>query len=95
MRNPCCYWQPVIDLFCDLWIQVPELNVDSLTVSVVPGDVGKPSAKLEKGLIGGGSCLWECPIFETVKFNQDAKTGKINERLYHFIVSTVRIRLVI
>ncbi|XP_065858237.1 intracellular protein transport protein USO1-like isoform X2 [Euphorbia lathyris] len=68
--------------------QVSQLNVDALMISVVPGDVGKPTAKLEKGIIREGSCRWESPIYETVKFTQDARTAKINERLYHFIVST-------
>ncbi|WCJ26236.1 Myosin heavy chain-related protein [Euphorbia peplus] len=68
--------------------QVSEVNVDALVISVVPGDVGKPTGKLEKGIIRDGSCRWECPLYETVKFTQDAKTGKINDRLYHFLVST-------
>lgn len=68
--------------------QVSQLNVDALVISVVPGDVGKPTARLEKGIIREESCWWEYPVYETVKFTQDAKTGKINERTYHFIVST-------
>lgn len=59
-------------------------------ISVVPGDVGKPTARLEKGIIREGGCRWEYPVYETVKFTEDARTGKINEKTYHFIVSTVR-----
>ncbi|CAI0414454.1 unnamed protein product [Linum tenue] len=68
--------------------QVSQLNVDSLVVSVVPGDVGKPTGRSEKAPIKDGSCRWEYPVYETVKFSHDSKTGKINERMYHFIVST-------
>ncbi|KAF2313270.1 hypothetical protein GH714_010096 [Hevea brasiliensis] len=68
--------------------QVFQLNVDALVMSVVPGGVGKPTARLEKGILREGSCRWEYPIYETVKFAQDARTGKIDERTYHFIVST-------
>ncbi|EOA19066.1 hypothetical protein CARUB_v10007731mg, partial [Capsella rubella] len=35
-----------------------------------------------------GHCRWESPVYETVKFLQDVKTGKVNQRIYHFIVST-------
>lgn len=58
-------------------------------VSVVPGDVGKPTVKLEKATIREGRCQWANPVYETVKFARDPKTGKINERIYHFMVSTV------
>ncbi|KAJ7010693.1 leucine-rich repeat-containing protein [Populus alba x Populus x berolinensis] len=34
------------------------------------------------------SCRWEYPVYETVKYIRDVKTGKINERIYHFFVST-------
>ncbi|KAJ8766147.1 hypothetical protein K2173_021664 [Erythroxylum novogranatense] len=68
--------------------QVAELNVNTLVVSVVPGDVGRPTAKVEKGVIREGTCQWQYPVYETVKFVRDAKTGKINERMYHFIVSS-------
>ncbi|KDP25462.1 hypothetical protein JCGZ_20618 [Jatropha curcas] len=68
--------------------QVTQLNVDALVISVVPGDVGKPTARLEKGIFRDGTCGWEYPVYETVKFTRDSRTGKINERTYHFIVST-------
>eukprot|EP00257_Ricinus_communis_P013815 XP_015571342.1 intracellular protein transport protein USO1 [Ricinus communis] len=68
--------------------QVSQLNADTLVISVIPGDIGKPTARLDKGIIRDGSCRWEYPIYETVKFTQDIKTGKFNERIYHFIVST-------
>ncbi|KAM7260161.1 hypothetical protein ACFE04_015902 [Oxalis oulophora] len=35
-----------------------------------------------------GTCQWKTPIYETVKFLKDPKTGKIKDKLYHFVVST-------
>lgn len=58
-------------------------------VSVIPGDVGKPTVKLDKAVVRDGSCRWESPVYETVKFDQEPKTGKIKERVYNFVVSTV------
>ena len=74
-----------------MFLQVPQLGVDALFLSVVPADVGKPTVKLEKGRLEGGSYYWENAVFETVKFFQDPKSGKINDRIYHFIVSKVQI----
>ncbi|KAL5727534.1 hypothetical protein ACHQM5_000718 [Ranunculus cassubicifolius] len=68
--------------------QVPQLAKDSLTVSLIPYEVGKPTVRLEKCAIREGTCRWENPIFETVKLLQEPKTGKINEKMYQFIVST-------
>ncbi|XWS48945.1 hypothetical protein CRYUN_Cryun13aG0120800 [Craigia yunnanensis] len=67
--------------------QVTQLNVQALMITVVPGDGGKPTIKLEKATIQGGNCRWENPVYETVKFVREPKTGKINERIYHFILS--------
>ena len=64
--------------------------MNALVVSVVPGDVGKPTVSSEKGILREGSCRWDYPVYETVKYIRDVKTGKINERIYHFVVSTVR-----
>lgn len=58
-------------------------------ISVVPADVGKPTVKSDKALVRDGSCLWENAVYETVKFSRDAKTGKIHERIYYFVVGTV------
>ncbi|KAK8307212.1 hypothetical protein V6Z11_D03G177600 [Gossypium hirsutum] len=68
--------------------QVTQLNVQALMISVVPGDGGKPRTKLEKATVLDGNCRWENPVYETVKFARDPKTGKINERIYHFIISS-------
>lgn len=58
-------------------------------VSLIPADVGKPTVKSEKATVQNGACRWENPVYETVKFNQEPRTGKINERVYSFLVSTV------
>ena len=55
---------------------------DALTLSVVPGDVGKPTARLDKVTIHDGSCKWETSVDEMVKFVRDTKFGKINEKIY-------------
>ncbi|XVF52868.1 hypothetical protein PTKIN_Ptkin05aG0053000 [Pterospermum kingtungense] len=68
--------------------QMTQLNVQALTISVVPGDGGKPTTKLEKATVQDGNCKWENPVYETVKFVREPKTGKISERIYHFILSS-------
>ncbi|CAA7041897.1 unnamed protein product [Microthlaspi erraticum] len=68
--------------------QVTQLKAEGLTISVVPGDVGKPTGKAEKAMVLDGHCRWESPVYETVKFLQDVKTGKVNQRIYHLTVST-------
>nr|VDD29203.1 unnamed protein product [Brassica oleracea] len=69
--------------------QASELNTEGLILSLVPGDVGKPTARSEKAVVRDGQCRWEIPVYETVKFLKDAKTGKVNQRIYHLIVSTM------
>ncbi|KAL4385595.1 hypothetical protein GQ457_15G009570 [Hibiscus cannabinus] len=68
--------------------QVSQLNLQTLTISVVPGDGGKPTTKLEKATVLDDNCRWEKPVYESVKFVREPKTGKINEKIYHFIVSS-------
>ncbi|KAK8578687.1 hypothetical protein V6N13_141971 [Hibiscus sabdariffa] len=68
--------------------QVTQLNVQALMLSVVPGDGGKPRTKLEMATVLDGNCRWENPVYVTVKFARAPKTGKISERIYHFILST-------
>ena len=69
--------------------QVSWSGGDTLMISLVPADGGKPTSVLDKAKIRDGSCYWEKPVYETMKFTQDLKTGKINERSYHVIFSTV------
>ncbi|XP_027341673.1 putative leucine-rich repeat-containing protein DDB_G0290503 [Abrus precatorius] len=68
--------------------QIVQSGVDALVLSIVPGDIGKVTTRLEKAAICGGVCRWESPVYETVKFVQEPKTGKFSERKYHFVVST-------
>lgn len=67
-----------------------QLEGNALMVSVVPVDVGKPTMRLEKAAVQDGCCQWGNPVYETVKFVREPKTGKISETIYNFIVSTVR-----
>ena len=60
-------------------------------ISLIPEDVGKPTVRLEKAAVREGTCTWENPIYETVKLIKEKKTGIIHEKIYRFIVSTVRI----
>lgn len=67
-----------------------ESKLQALMISVIPDDGGKPVKTLEKATVQDGNCRWENPLYETVKFVREPKTGKINERIYHFFLSTVR-----
>ena len=71
-----------------LW-QVPQLKSKSLIVSLVPVDVGKPTVRLSKSPIVEGTCTWENPVYETVKLIKEVKSGRIREKFYYVIVSTV------
>ncbi|XP_010418353.1 PREDICTED: golgin subfamily A member 6-like protein 22 isoform X1 [Camelina sativa] len=68
--------------------QASQFNTEGLVLSLVPGDIGKPTARSEKAIVKDGHCRWEIPVYETVKFLKDAKTGKVNQRIYHLIVSS-------
>ncbi|TKY45167.1 myosin-1 protein [Spatholobus suberectus] len=68
--------------------QVPKMKKSALMIALVPDDAGKPTVKLEKVAVHDGACLWENPIFESVKLVRDAKSGKLQEKIYHFVVST-------
>ncbi|KAE9617361.1 hypothetical protein Lal_00034537 [Lupinus albus] len=68
--------------------QVPKMKKSTLMIALVPDDVGKPTIKLEKVAIQDGTCIWENPIFESVRVVKDSKSGKLHEKIYHFVVST-------
>ncbi|KAB1210705.1 hypothetical protein CJ030_MR6G019904 [Morella rubra] len=68
--------------------EVPKMKKSALMISLVPEDVGKPTVRLEKAAVQDGTCSWENPVFETVKLIRESKTGKLHEKIYHFIVST-------
>lgn len=67
--------------------QVRQQGWEELVVSLFPPDAGKPTARSENVAVVGGSCNWAIPIYETVRLIQDSKTGKFNEKIYHFVLS--------
>ncbi|KAK4262745.1 hypothetical protein QN277_028263 [Acacia crassicarpa] len=68
--------------------QVLQSGLDALAISIIPVEVGKPTTRLENATVRDGTCRWENPVYETVKFIQEPKTGKINDKVYHFLIST-------
>ncbi|XP_057526636.1 uncharacterized protein LOC130805852 isoform X2 [Amaranthus tricolor] len=67
--------------------QVP-CSKSKLMISVIPVDVGQPTVRLGKAAVQDGICTWENPVYETVKFTREIKTGKIQDKFYQFIIST-------
>ncbi|XP_042952492.1 myosin-J heavy chain-like [Carya illinoinensis] len=67
--------------------QVSQFCADALMVSLIPADVGKPTVKSDKAMVRNETCRWENPVYETVKFNREPRTGKISERIYYVHVS--------
>ncbi|GMH08996.1 hypothetical protein Nepgr_010836 [Nepenthes gracilis] len=59
-----------------------------LMISVVPAGLGQPTVRLGKVLVRDGACTWENPIYETIKFIREPKTGKLQDKIYHFILAT-------
>ncbi|KAL3619307.1 hypothetical protein CASFOL_036877 [Castilleja foliolosa] len=93
MFKPARWWSEKNRIKVDFKLQfhasqVTQVGGDGLMVSVVPSESGKPAVKSDKATVQDGCCKWEKPVYETVKFNQDLKTGKIHERIYCFIVGT-------
>ncbi|KAI9117988.1 hypothetical protein K1719_011130 [Acacia pycnantha] len=68
--------------------QVLQPWVNALSLSIIPENVEKPTTRLEKTAVRDGVCRWENPVYETVKFIRDPKTGKIHDRMYYFVIST-------
>ena len=69
---------------------MPHLKKPALTISLVPEDVGKTTFKLEKAAVQDGICSWDNPVYVTVKLIKEPKTGILHEKIYHFIVASVR-----
>ncbi|XP_078427485.1 uncharacterized protein LOC144699996 [Wolffia australiana] len=67
--------------------QVPPSKGENLVITLIPVDVGKPTVRSEKASVSGDTCQWEKPLYETVKFAREPKTGKISEKIYHILVS--------
>ncbi|KAI3522554.1 hypothetical protein L1887_00425 [Cichorium endivia] len=68
--------------------QLKQSAGDTLIISVIPADTGKPTTRLEKAKVKDGHCYWEKPHYETVKFLQDPKNGTFHEKIYHFALAT-------
>ncbi|KVH90106.1 EEIG1/EHBP1 N-terminal domain-containing protein [Cynara cardunculus var. scolymus] len=68
--------------------QLKQLTGDTLIISIIPADTGKPTTRLEKAKVKDGSCYWEKPHYQTLKFVRDPKNGKFNEKVYHFVMAT-------
>lgn len=71
--------------------QLNQVAGDTLIISVIPADTGKSTTKLEKAKVKDGSCCWDKPHHETVKFVQDPKNGKFHEKIYNLVLATVPI----
>ncbi|XP_010667558.2 MAR-binding filament-like protein 1 isoform X2 [Beta vulgaris subsp. vulgaris] len=67
--------------------QVPG-SKSKLMISLVPVDVGQPTVRLGKAAVQDGICTWENPVYETVKFTRETKTGKLHDKIYQLIIST-------
>lgn len=84
-------WVLVVNVLYAIF-QVPILKgKKKVMISIVPESVGKPTIKLPKTPILDGTCLWETPVYETIKLIKDSSSGIYKDNVYHFIVSTVRI----
>ncbi|KAL4557098.1 hypothetical protein LXL04_035268 [Taraxacum kok-saghyz] len=68
--------------------QVPKVKGKGLMICLIPGDIGKPTAKLEKAPVVEGTCTWEDPIYEMVKLVKHQKTETYKEKIYYFNVQT-------
>ncbi|XP_020891229.1 myosin-9 isoform X2 [Arabidopsis lyrata subsp. lyrata] len=66
--------------------QASQFNTEGLILSLVPGDIGKPTARSEKAIVNDGHCRWDIPVYETVKFLKDGSTrgGLVGETSIDF-----------
>ncbi|WOL05846.1 hypothetical protein Cni_G14577 [Canna indica] len=67
--------------------QVLQLESEPVMVSLVPVDSGRPTARSEKVMAVDGACNWENPVYESVKLVRGPKHGKMDEKVYKFVVS--------
>lgn len=68
--------------------QVPKMKGKGLMISLIPAEIGKPIARLERVPIVDGTCKWEEPIYEMVKLVKHQKTETYKEKIYYFNVQT-------
>ncbi|XP_047306696.1 myosin-J heavy chain-like [Impatiens glandulifera] len=72
-----------------LQFHATEVEGDAFTISLVPEDVGKPTARLEKALVRDRCCYWLDPVYETMKFTKETRSGKMNQKIYSFLMSKI------
>lgn len=66
--------------------EVPKTGWDALMVVLIPTDVGRPTVRSDKAGVTDGLCRWNT-VYETVKLSLDAKTGKVHDKIYQFLIS--------
>ncbi|XP_078162129.1 uncharacterized protein LOC144557435 isoform X2 [Carex rostrata] len=66
--------------------QIPKAGWDTLMVVLIPTDVGRPTVRSDKETVTDGSCRWNA-VYEMVKLSLDAKTGKVHDKIYQFLIS--------
>ena len=67
-----------------VFLQVPELGWESMTVVVTPQDVGRPTARTERAEVADGACRWPAPIFEATKLPSGKAAA--GDKIYQFLV---------
>ncbi|XP_042406862.1 intracellular protein transport protein USO1-like [Zingiber officinale] len=67
--------------------QVQPTGREAVTVTVIPADAGRPTARSERVPVVEGACDWVNPVFEVAKLVRNPKTGKMDEKVYRFVVS--------
>ncbi|KAE8657328.1 nuclear transcription factor Y subunit C-3 [Hibiscus syriacus] len=65
------------------WLLVTLLNMQTLVISVVSGDGGKPTTKLEKATVLDDNCRWDKSFYESVKYGS-GKGGLVGEASIDF-----------
>lgn len=52
-------------------------------------ETGKTVAKLGKGIVRNGNCIWTETLVESVWISKDDSSKELEERLFKFVVSMV------
>jgi N-terminal C2 in EEIG1 and EHBP1 proteins len=69
------------------YFQVPKAGWDALMVVLIPSDAGRPTVRSDKAAVSQGICRWNAAVYETVKLSLDAKSGKVHDKIYQFLIS--------
>ncbi|XP_074559696.1 uncharacterized protein LOC141815644 [Curcuma longa] len=67
--------------------QVQPTGREAVTVTMIPEDAGRPTARSERVPVVEGSCDWVNPVFEVAKLVRNPKTGKMDEKVYRLVVA--------